>query len=89
MLRQKQIAVDQEEHIKRVKITQANYEVEIKIEESKFEWLRQDWGEASKNDKNQKKIMDNMRAQLEAAQKARAEAEDLKHQEWERAKVML
>lgn len=38
------MTIDEEEHIKKVKITEASYEVEINIEESKLEWLRQDWG---------------------------------------------
>ena len=89
ILRQKQIAIDEEEHIKKVKITEASYEVEIKIEESKLEWLRQDWEHGAQKDRNQQQIMDNLQAQLDAAEKARDDAENMKQQEWERAKAMM
>ena len=79
--------LEQEEHETKIKILAQSYEVEIKIEEAKLEWLRQDWGEGKPF--NNEEIMKNLRKQLEEAEKAKLDAEDLKQQEWERAKAMI
>lgn len=85
----KLIQIEEEEHINKIKILSQSYEVEIKIEEAKLEWLRQDWGMGKKTDGPNDDIMKNLMKQLEEAEKAKMEAEDLKQQAWERAKVMV
>jgi prolactin regulatory element-binding protein len=89
LIRLKLIQTEEVEHINKIKILSQSYEVEILMEESKLEWLRQDWGTGRKIDGTNDDIMKNLLKQLEEAEKARNEAEDMKQQEWERAKVMI